>query len=1079
MWEEDVAANSGEGSAVSSPVDLVETSGLQVGSAPAEKQAPVIQTAEIDTVVNLIDEVDPGTEPSNREPAPLGVFEGQLLTTEGHALRGATLSWSPYGKDLIVQSSELDLGPWILDQGRFESITRWTETDDQGRFAFMDSPDFKDGDASVIWATHPDAVALPILLPADAEAWPSGEAYTLQPALRATVRVLDGTGLHVAGATVADLALVQPLHSVQTPLEIEETVRVFLRRSYVTGQDGLANLVGMGGRRQLQASSGARLSAPWRGPAGEDVVLPLESSFGARGTVALVGTGTPYTGELFVVIEGWRGRSRGFQSRVPVNEETLQWGPIQIPIGAEDHFTFSLDALTMTPCTRSIPTPDPEALVTIDLETADGEEVWFGLMNEKDEFLKEGTIEIDWESRDGQRGTFVRKLRADGYVRLLACPPGRVTQIRGHSPGYAGGAMAGPEVPEAEPSAWIMTLQQAGSLRGTCTQNGQPVEDFEVVLWQPGNTRNPLRASFTGSTDGTFSIDEAPLGEVQVLATAIGFGPSVPLLVRVESEKVAEVKLELNSDRVVRGRVLDEFGDSLRSVATVQAYIQAEQRMMTKSGDPVVANSTGAFALRGFAPGLMGIVVSAPGYAPYERWTRGGKHTDQQLGDIRLQSLRDLQMNFHFAAETDATLHEVWLGRSGSERTGLQRLNAEGATVFHGVGPEVRSAWLQFPDGTNEFLKIPRPTAGPWIAEYQMAGTGSLGVDIGPKSSLADLTSATRVTLYSYIRGTGSSGRAKLLKGAPNLEFPGLLPGDYLVEIVDAGDLVRASTLAKVSPGETTYCALELDSGDTVFHVTDRTGAPLSGVAVSAYATHFPLWRHGVTDANGICTIRGTSSMSAFASLQHPTHGSVWDQPVELAGGTEDPIELELDARASIRLRFADGALPIPDVLCRVVSAGNPNIELVTAERSDSDGVVEYEGFSEGSYHVELSGPHIWATELEVPSVRGSDETQVSVRRLGNLRIRAHSLAGHPVPDLAIELIDSSSGTPVADWIQQGRVQASPASARPGADGILDIPAIPHGNYAWRALPSGGGELTGSVEVTPGAWAELVIELAD
>ncbi len=1010
------------------------------------------------------------SQPAEREARvviPEAVFSGVLVDEDDQPIPGARLSWTSYSTDLFHLSTESVLGHWTIDESWFEENTVWADSGIGGEFSFHSPPASSEGRPSVIWATHIDHLATPILLAADPSPQAFGERVVMSSSPRMTGQVVDGAGAPAQGATVDAFAVVPSSTAIQVALEPEQLIALFLRRSYETDGAGRTNLSPFPGETFLQARRGEDTSKAWTGKARPLVKLALAPSFIAEGRLTLTDGGEFYPGELSVAVEGWSGSFSQSIAKTMVDEDSLTWGPFRIPLTGEDRYSFSLRTLSVIPQRRFVPTPKPGDKVVVDFESSIGHEVWFGLVDESDKYLSEGTVELSWEPPNDY-GTMVLRLRADGFIRCLACPEGPIQSIRGSSPGYSASTLPGFDVPEKEPALHVLTLSDAAQITGRVLANGSPVNDFEVVLWPTEASKNVARKRVVGSKDGSFVIDQAPIGEVQILAAASLSAPSKPQVITVVQGETNELELVLQTPHSARGRVADETGAPLPAAA-IQLLFEDDWKSIAKWGAPIEVDPGGQFQLNGLPPGRICFSVSAPGYSPHEQWAQVKDGQLLDLKTIRLSRLRDLEIRFLFPPDVDPTQYSAKIGHPGFE-SAQAPLNDKGTVIFERASTSTETVWLMVPNLSVYGLDVPKPTGRDWIVEHPMTGTGRVVIDVDRDSYDGKLPINASVLLDSYARGEDSMVIGHVLSniGIDEVIFDHVVPGAYLAKLSESGFHVSGSTLLKVVSGETTYATIAFDNEDSVFRVVDRHGDPIPGVALSLYATEYPLWRRTVSNQEGLCTVGGSPAMNAFAGLQHADIGDLWGIPVELGKGADSTIELEFVAKHAIKLRLMDGNVPLGGITCRLNAPGNSNVDVSFPRESAPDGRVEFESLGKAQYGVKLRGPGVWETKLDIEATNSSATTTVQLRRLGDLSFQITGASGQPHSGISIELIAVDFDTTAEAWIEQGKLRTVPASTRTDVSGRLIFPAIPHGNYRWLVTAPNGDVLTGAVQLPVG-----------
>ena len=128
----------------------------------------------------------------------------------------------------------------------------------------------------------------------------------------------------------------------------------------------------------------------------------------------------------------------------------------------------------------------------------------------------------------------------------------------------------------------------------------------------------PVRSAIA-DTEGRFSLPDLPPGSLRITASRNGFIPLAPgkLLAIDPGRSISDLRIKLNPESIVTGRVVDEEGEPMRNVnISLQQYrfIQSPRQLVTV--DPTATtNDLGEYRLFGVAPGqyaLSATLTSGP-----------------------------------------------------------------------------------------------------------------------------------------------------------------------------------------------------------------------------------------------------------------------------------------------------------------------------------------------------------------------------------------------------------------------------------------------------------------------------------
>ena len=177
---------------------------------------------------------------------------------------------------------------------------------------------------------------------------------------------------------------------------------------------------------------------------------------------------------------------------------------------------------------------------------------------------------------------------------------------------------AGPVVGPMD-SPLTVTLPRAGLIRGRVTFQGANVERFSIVHYQGDGWGQYAPIAFSDRADGTFELDEAPVGEVELFALAPGYGQSIPVTVEVKSGEVTEVELKLQSGSEGRGRVLDaETRAPIAGLEVLRPARSANDVIGMEVDNPIATELDGRFVVNGLIGPNTRVGFRAEGYPASE-----------------------------------------------------------------------------------------------------------------------------------------------------------------------------------------------------------------------------------------------------------------------------------------------------------------------------------------------------------------------------------------------------------------------------------------------------------------------------
>lgn len=1007
---------------------------------------------------------DQATKALEREPAPTEdtKFSGQVAALDGSPLSGARVSWTAWDKKDVEWEPAWQLDDW----GALARLARETATDGHGRFSFDEEVFGEHG--TVLWATHEDHESACVLLEPDQELTPASATLRLQPLPGIRVRVVDAAGDPVAGAIVEQYGLTASRASRGSDGRTQERARRLLARRYTTDSTGTTRCGPFVGEQILVAHQGTQRSIPWRGVRQDEVLLRLGDSFTIGGSVAFPDwSHLGYEGERRIVV---RARLGDDLETLVSSRPTLdgEWGPLSVPLIQGAEFSLELAGSPIVPLIETFLAPAAGGHVTLDLFPELGHSLAFFIQDEEGNPLGDAQVASYWHAGEYER-VLRRRAESDGHAFNWSLPSEVEVRTFVTAPGFAGQWCYPILLPENPPATHRIILTKGAVLQGRCTHAGQPVPDFEVVVWVSGrSTETQVARSFKGREDGRFEMDGVPEGRLQVTAGTASLPFCRPALVELPSTQAIEI--ELFSPTLGTGQVVDLETSGPLEGARVQVLTVTAENVIRPWGAVHRTDGEGRFSIPGFLPGRNMIRVQADGFAERDvpAFSRGPEDVD--FGRIGLDRRQLLTIQL---VTDEGPVSIAGMTAQGSDGTLLPRkpFDASGVARFEDVDPGTRFLLLEGavqPSWT--FLRLHLERGRKWSFTHKVAGRRRLHVEVTGENEQRPSYRGLAVTYVNRDGVTTESGVPFPVGGGMSLD--GIDADSALVTIIGATSQLPLFAVADLE-GEDLHARLDLEGRPLVLRVVDREGVPIPGVAVrlgdAGPAAYFIL---GATDGGGRCEFRGLAGRQLLVSLDHESRGRRIGIPVD--GGAGE-VELVLSATGRLDLRIRDGAEPIAGVQAKaLVTPVGPRWNYFGT--SDEEGAILVSDLGEGSYRVLTEHPECWPAAANVTATASPAACEIQVRRRGGLVLQVRTPDGFPVRALPVELVSEEFGADVGAWIDEGTV-TSRAGLVSDAKGEIRIERLPRGPYRYRVRTPAGEERVGRGEVLAGKLVSLPIVL--
>ncbi len=161
-----------------------------------------------------------------------------------------------------------------------------------------------------------------------------------------------------------------------------------------------------------------------------------------------------------------------------------------------------------------------------------------------------------------------------------------------------------------------VVLQRGVPLTGrVVTEDGEPIPGAAVSLgsWPCSEPASPRT-----NADGTFRIENAPIGAVTIWAERWGYAPGcTEIQVPEDGNPLPEIEIQLERGYHLAGRVVDGEGRPIAAARIDVSGVELGSGWDTFAGFGAVSDSSGYFRLEGLRRARVVLRVLAPGCSPY------------------------------------------------------------------------------------------------------------------------------------------------------------------------------------------------------------------------------------------------------------------------------------------------------------------------------------------------------------------------------------------------------------------------------------------------------------------------------
>ncbi|MBI1382684.1 MAG: hypothetical protein GC161_16535 [Planctomycetaceae bacterium] len=1070
----------------SDPSDRAAIQGDETARAPTQAESAPSADAEPETASSHAESAEQA-RPAAPEATRVAVGQSSAQTTvssvvvsvrdtKGGPIEGAHVSLTPLDAEALgffygAEASD-KLWLWRERSDRIAANTSTERTDADG-LASLPRSAATDGlapGAWALWASHTNHVAA---VEIRGDAGTEGEhpaldgriEFVLEPALAASLRVLDPHGAPVEGARVEQWALFPlGLHPADAPLDVR--ARRVLLRGGNTDAAGKHALQAYASRQMVHVDAtfgGAvcRAVALLEEPSGT-VDVQLEATFELVGRVRWDGPTGPGPYGLVTVDALPEVGRRTIQGVAHVAPDG-SFGPVLVPFPADvPELRVRLEHSGLVPCSTTIPRPAPNERVYVEFETKSGFDVWVQAVDANtEEPLPDTRITLVWSEPAGRAQGWTSAI---GWTYFEALPEGEITMIA-DKVGYAR-ERVGPMLVSAE--RWAGQSKQidlfpAGRLQGTVTDGSKPATAFEVVVVRDGYFAPVEGWHFSGRADGSFEIHELAPGKYNVRALLPGARVTQPELVGVRLEDTAVVDLEASGGAQVVGRVLSAV--ELSPLAGVDVQLQLADGGITgllALGAGARTGADGRFELPYAPSGQSLIVLTGPSGEARAVTLPAESVARIDVGDVLLAQKPRVEV--HMVGDPGQPM-DTFFVRSREARTWIP-VPPEGVISLETVDVGARIV-LRHTDGMEDVLAIASPSdrrepvrlfVRPGEVRVRLEGGGAAvdaatfehhthyldpegqsvfrsGENTGREWVMAGLAT-TRAHMFVRAKEGDLSGVAMFdIDAEGNGEAVVDMGPAAWVRLVDAAAVPLQGAFVEVSIGEAqippmlpreTTVFYSRSDGDGRIHVPNR--APARG---------------------GVWLVSGVSDLGV--------RFGEWELPKVEPGA--EPVDLTIRTDLQLAVRVQEMGQPIRHANLRMFGAqsGIPYFQ----GNTDTAGQASFGPMGVAAVWVELADARYFALPRTAIPAASAASVEIEAYSRADLELRVLTSSGQPVPGASATLVHQELGTDVSVWIQAGRVQGVLTT---GADGELQLSGLPRGRYR-VAVESSLGSASGELEV--------------
>lgn len=623
-------------------------------------------------------------------------------------------------------------------------------------------------------------------------------------------------------------------------------------------------------------------------------------------------------------------------------------------------------------------------------------------------------------------GSAFARARADGSFVMRNVLPGTLTLVAALFEPYR---IEGTPLEVRAPSRDVaLSIPTPARIEGRVTdkENGSPITDFQVSFGTRsgfGGMGGPPLA--VHSDDGSFVIERAPAGTIEITAVAPGYtrGTSKGLTTE-EGRTLRGVEVLLEKGGQLRGRVTS--GGQPVAGASVRSSNEGPSRFGGMNAAPTDDN--GEYFLDGLPIGDRTITVNKEGFVETRKNVEIARSKEARL-DVELdhgQELRGRVVDKSGQPVAGARITIMGAGMAGGFGRRPAATDASGNFTVEGLSEgryTVTATKTGYVDARSNDITI--PATAPLTLTLETGGMISgriVGLN-GSEMSYVDV----------FASGSGSNARARANQDG-SFTLRGVPDGRVSVS-ASAREMSRSrqsvSQSVEVTNGSAPFVQIDFSAGKTVSGVVTLNSKPVTAGNVM-FNAQGQSGRNGQLGADGRYEVNGLEPGDYEVSVFTPG-GTFQRTKYTVTGDATFDIRAE---GTSVQGRVVDASTgaPISEVN---VSIGSSREKPGSARQSTTgtDGRFTLDALPDGTYTVQTTSRQHYVSASETVTVRGGASPEVQIKL-------------EKAEGTAFRVTDAITGTPLDAFISvgDGKKNVGSSSGVRDEDGAIRVYVEP-GSY--------------------------------
>ena len=582
----------------------------------------------------------------------------------------------------------------------------------------------------------------------------------------------------------------------------------------------------------------------------------------------------------------------------------------------------------------------------------------------------------------------------------------------------------------------------------------KPITTFEAGVTIPRGggmmvTMPPMMQTFT-SDDGSFTLDNVPVGQTQIVASAAGYTMSRVSTTVEEGKAVTNLEIALQAGGKLTGHVTGPDGAPLAGVVIRPEMMGTRGMMRPPTNESATTDANGEYSLDSLEPGDHTFTFTYASMPPVSKSvTLSDKETRLDVQFTNGVRAAGVVVTDAGVPVPDA-LVRASSAAEGPMNASSTRTDASGGFVIEGLAPghyTFAATKSGYAEGIVHDVDI---ASGAPVRVTMKSGGVILGHVTGVSGSELAQTNVYASSASGNASAPVDSGGNYRIEGAP----VGTVRVQANVQMGMAGGRTSAPKMVQVDTGSTVQADLEFQSDTVVRGRVTRAGVALDGSMVAFLPRDGKAQTNArtTTGSDGSYTVTGLEDGSYLVQINDLGRGIFYSSHYDVHGSGTFDIDMKTTSVRGHVLDSSTGEGVANATVDIRPTAGSGGMVMARPTITDSNGYYSLDSVAPGSYRASASKEGYGNTMQDVSVSDTAVDLDFKLTQQAGVTLTVIDARDHTMLAPMVRVFDSAGNAVVDPRFNFGAV------AEP-----VKLPLSP-GTY--RAIVSAQGYASQTVTIT-------------